>query len=226
MKGLVFHRYLYFVIATIATPLLAQVTHVVATAAASDKVASQNHANMDHSMHMKYMQQEGSYKVSHVNYVLPDTALKRMDGSSTTLGKVLHTSDGVMLNFIFTSCTSICPTMSAIFSAMDKRISASGKPIKLVSISIDPEFDTPKNLHKYANKFHASNHWEFFTGKLEDIIELQKKMDAYRGNKMNHFPATYIRHANSEEWLKIDGFIVAPELEKQYEKLSVIEAAK
>jgi len=226
------YSYWRYSASAIAAIVLLAMQPVQAKEPGSDSMEMNHHMDMhdgnkmDHSAHMKYMQHPDSFKTSIEKYTLPDTPLISKDGEPTSLNKVLDTKDGVMLNFIFTSCTSICPTMSAIFSAMDKRISATGKPIRLVSISIDPEFDTPSNLRKYARKFHASDRWTFLTGKREDIVNLQKQVNAYRGNKMNHFPATFIRHAGRQDWLRVEGFIVAPELEKQYDKLSVQSATR
>jgi len=116
--------------------------------------------------------------------------------------------------------------MSAIFSSIDKKIVKSGRPIKLISISIDPEYDTPANLRKYSEKFHASKNWHFFTGKLDDIVKLQKTMEAYRGNKMNHFPATFVRRKSDSRWLRIEGFVVAKDLIHEYDKLTTAKVSQ
>ena len=63
----------------------------------------------------------------------------------------------------------------------------------MVSISIDPEYDTPEALNAYARRFDAGPQWEFLTGSLDDSIAVQKAFDADRGDKMNHAPLTLFR---------------------------------
>lgn len=180
---------------------------------------------MDHSQHMKMMQSKGQYQLSRASYSMPDTRLIDVDGKPTSLHEVLDYPDGVMMNFIFTSCTTICPTMSAIFSGVDRKLATSKKPMRLISISIDPEYDTPGRLRAYAAKFHADRNWQFFTGDRDAIIDLQKKLNVYRGNKMNHFPVTFVRHAGVSDWLRIDGFTIATDLIKEYDKLAARKAS-
>ncbi len=114
-----------------------------------------------------------------------------------------------MVNFIFTTCNTICPIMSGTFARVDKELAKINKKVELISITIDPEFDTPKVLKEYANKFNSSNQWKFYTGTREDIIKLQTAFNSYRGSKMNHEPITLLRNAQSKEWTRIDGFASA-----------------
>lgn len=174
----------------------------------------------DHGQHRNMMKHKTGYRLSTINYALPDTRLVGSDGKVTSLGKVLDYQGGVMMNFIFTSCTTICPTMSVIFSGVNKQLDADSQPVRLVSISIDPEHDTPTRLREYATKFGADRNWHFFTGDLADIVDLQKKLGIYRGNKMNHFPATFIRRDPEDGWLRVDGFTVASDLVREYRKFA------
>ena len=65
-------------------------------------------------------------------------------------------------DFIFTTCASLCPTMSAHMSELQDRLPAD---VLLVSFSVDPTHDTPAVLKEYAAKYHAQpNRWIFLTG--------------------------------------------------------------
>jgi protein SCO1/2 len=92
------------------------------------------------------------------------------------------------------------------------------KPV-LISISIDPEVDTPDKLTTYAKKFKASEDWIFLTGKLDDIIEVQRSLGIYRGSKLNHEPVTLIK-APHKKWLVLNGFTSANDLVKEYRSYS------
>jgi protein SCO1/2 len=82
-----------------------------------------------------------------------------------------------------------------------------------VSISIDPEQDTPARLREYAGRFHAGPAWHHYTGTVEASIALQRAFDAYRGDKMSHVPVTFLRAAPGRPWVRIDGFASSAELE-------------
>lgn len=68
-------------------------------------------------------------------------------------------------NFVFTRCPTICPT----FTAKMARIQERSTDLRLVSFTVDPEFDTPEQLAPYAAKFHASPRWTFLTGERAAI---------------------------------------------------------
>jgi protein SCO1/2 len=125
-----------------------------------------------------------------------------------------------MMNFIFTSCTSICPVMSGFFSQVQSRFNKQGQHVRMVSISIDPEYDTPARLKDYARSFSAGADWLMLTGRLQDSIAIQRAFDAYRGDKMNHEPITYLRGGPEQSWLRLDGLASADELVAEYRHLA------
>ena len=74
--------------------------------------------------------------------------------------------------FMFTSCQSICPTLSANMATLHKQF-ADTSGVRFVSITVDPETDTPEVLAEYAERFGADPaRWHFLTGPLEDIHTL------------------------------------------------------
>jgi protein SCO1/2 len=95
--------------------------------------------------------------------------------------------------------------MSSTFSAAQSKLGADLARVRMISISIDPEHDTPERLRQYARKFKAGPQWLFLTGKTEDIASVQKAFEAYRGNKMRHEPLTFLRAESSESWVRLDG---------------------
>ena len=77
-------------------------------------------------------------------------------------------------DFIFTRCPNQCPLMSSRFASLQKSLP---KGVKLVSFSVDPEFDTPDVLKSYAKQFGADPAlWVFLTGDKTTIREIQKQM--------------------------------------------------
>jgi len=150
-----------------------------------------------------------------VTYTIPEVNMINQDGQQVSLSKLLDSEQPVMMNFIFTSCTAICPAMSATFASVQKQLGSDSKKLLMVSISIDPEYDTPDALNTYAKRFKAGSQWEFLTGSLEDSISVQKAFDADRGDKMNHTPMTLMRATRDSQWVRYEGFARADELAEE-----------
>lgn len=87
-------------------------------------------------------------------------------GSKELAGKVW------IADFIFTRCAGPCPEMTKLMSRLQKRVPES---VMLVSFSVDPEFDTPYVLSKYAAEYDADlKRWVFLTGEREKIFRIAK----------------------------------------------------
>jgi protein SCO1 len=153
------------------------------------------------------------------SYEVPDVMLVRADGTKVRAREELGTAGPVILNFIFTTCTSICPVMTQTFAQLDGRLGAERSNVRLVSISIDPEQDTPARLREYAKKFSAGPRWTFLTGTVEASLALQKAFDVYRGDKMNHAPVTFLRAGAGKAWVRLDGFAPASAVLQEYREL-------
>lgn len=149
-------------------------------------------------------------------YTIPDVVLVDADARPVRLRELLASDDPVMLNFIFTTCSTICPVMVKVFADVPPRLGASAKDLRLISISIDPENDTPAQLKSYAKNFGDGLRWRMLTGRAEDIKTVQRAFDSYRGDKMSHEPLTLIRHARAKSWVRIDGFANPDELVREY----------
>jgi len=155
-----------------------------------------------------------------VRYEPPDVTLVGMDGAKTALASALKQDGPVMLQFIFTTCPTICPVMASTFSAAQDKLGDDVGRVRLISITIDPEHDTPERLRDYARKFRAGPQWLFLTGSAEDIDAVQNAFDAYRGSKMRHEPLTFLRAAPGEPWVRLDGLMSATQLVAEYRLLT------
>lgn len=73
-------------------------------------------------------------------------------------------------NFVFTRCPSACPLLTAKFKALQGELGSLAGGVRFVSISVDPEHDTPEVLSAYAARFGVDpERWLFLTGPLSDI---------------------------------------------------------
>ncbi|WP_448177771.1 SCO family protein, partial [Stenotrophomonas maltophilia] len=87
------------------------------------------------------------------------------DGKSVRLEPDLVQGKIVVMSFIYTSCTTVCPVVSSILGKVQKQLGARvGDEVQLVSISIDPQRDDPKRLQEYARSFQQGPGWSWLTG--------------------------------------------------------------
>ena len=149
------------------------------------------------------------------SYEIPGLEMIDQHGAVVDTADLFATDRPVMVNFIFTTCTAICPMMTSIFQQVQTRLGDDAEKILMVSVSIDPEQDSPEALAEYAAAFRAGPQWRFLTGSLEDSIAVQKAFQAYRGDKMNHAPLTLLRASAGNDWVRLDGFASADELESE-----------
>jgi len=105
-----------------------------------------------------------------IGEVVPDFQLTSQSGRPVRLsdfqGKV------VVVNFIYTRCPlpDVCPRLSANFAALQKRFRSG---VALLSITVDPEYDTPPVLAEYAKRWGAdAGVWRFLTGDVSQIAPL------------------------------------------------------
>jgi len=156
---------------------------------------------------------------STVAYDTPAVSLVRDDGKSVSLAREMDDGRPVVLNFIFTSCSSICPLASQTLAEFQRRLGPEGRGVHLMSISIDPEQDTPARLVEYAKRFRAGPEWQHYTGTLAASLAAQRAFDVYRGEKMSHTLVTLLRATPGKPWLRIEGFVTPDELVDDYRNL-------
>jgi len=147
-----------------------------------------------------------------VSYDVPHLSMVRADGERVFLDSELNDGRPVVLNFIFTTCTTICPMTSQVFSMLQHKLGADSSRVHMVSISIDPEQDTPARLRAYAARFGAGASWQHYTGTVQASAEAQRAFGVYQGDKANHQPVTLLRAAGSDQWIRLDGFATADDM--------------
>ena len=155
-------------------------------------------------------------------YAVPDLTLVNQDGQRVKLKALLESGEPVVLDFIFGTCTTICPVLSAGFANFQAKMPPGPPKVRLVSISIDPENDTPKVMRDYLRRYRAKPGWDFLTGRREDIDQVMRAFNAYIPNKMSHFPLTLIRDPKTGKWIRINGLMSSAEFVAECRKAGVL----
>jgi len=142
-----------------------------------------------------------------VNYQVPDLSVSKPDGSEHSFMQEIDDGRPVIMSFIFTTCSAICPMLGHTLMKVQSKLTEHQQTAHLVSITIDPENDTPTTLADYAKKLSAGPNWDFYTGTRDVSISLQKAFNVYRGDKMNHASVILIRSKPNAPWIRLEGFI-------------------
>jgi protein SCO1/2 len=189
------------------------VTAVAIVATLGSVAHAENGVAMDDAdahAHMHHAVAEERRVVAH--YAVPAVQLVREDGTAVRLDQEMDDGRPVVLAFIYTSCTTVCPLVSNTLADVQRRLGDQSSRVHLMSISIDPDQDTPARLREYAKTFHAGPAWQHYTGTIAASQTAQRAFDVYRGNKMDHAPSMLVRAAPGAAWVRIDGFATADQL--------------
>jgi len=169
----------------------------------------------EHAAH-RAMTAAPSYQVFEAEYTVPDIMLTDEQGQDVDLRALLSGKRPIAVNFIFTSCTTICPVMTATMLQLQRELVKEPARPMFVSISIDPDYDTAVILSAYAKRFGAD--WTFLTGERADVLEVLQAFSAWRGNKNNHAAITLFRSAGAGRWTRIEGLASAKQLAEVWKK--------
>jgi cytochrome oxidase Cu insertion factor (SCO1/SenC/PrrC family) len=158
---------------------------------------------------------------------VPDVPVLDQNGKRRSFYRDLVAGRSVAINFIFTSCTSICSPLSATFKAMQTEVARkAGGDVHFISVSVDPLSDTPQELSKFAKKFEAGPGWTFVTGSRASIDAILKAYDVSAGDPNDHSPMIYLGHEPSKRWVRTYGLASPQQLVERLTGLSKVAPAE
>jgi protein SCO1/2 len=157
---------------------------------------------------------------------IPAVTLIDQRGDEVDFRELLRSERPLFVDFIFATCTTICPVLSAGFSNIQRKLGDDRDQVHLVSITIDPEHDGPPELASYLERYRAHPGWDFLTGTREDIDRVMKAFDAYVPDKMSHRPLIFIRSPRGGKWVRISGFAGTADLLKERRLAAVAPASE
>jgi len=189
---------------TVIAPFLLVLLMAVALPAASAQVESKK------------------YKRSIERYTIPDVILINQDGKKVRLASLLNSDQPVVVDFIYGTCTTICPVLSAGFVNLQRRLGPASRNVRLISITIDPENDSPKVMKEYLKRYRAQPGWDFLTGSRADIDAVMKGFNAYIPDKMSHYPLNLVRVPKDGSWVRLFGIMSSREFLEEYQGIAGI----
>jgi cytochrome oxidase Cu insertion factor (SCO1/SenC/PrrC family) len=136
---------------------------------------------------------------------IPDATILNQDGNRLKFYSDLIKGKTVAINFIFTTCTTICPPLTANFRRVQQSLAQGEHPVHLISISVDPSTDTPERLRDFAAKFKAGPGWTFVTGDKVEIDSILQEFGVAIANKNDHTPMILIGNDVKGYWTRTYG---------------------
>jgi protein SCO1/2 len=152
---------------------------------------------------------------------LPDTELVTQYGEHRRFNSEIVDGRIVVIDFIYTTCTTVCPVLSATLRQVQRQLEKrGGSEVLLVSITVDPVRDTPARLKAYADKFHVGDNWLWLTGDKQAVDGVLKQLGAYSPNYTDHPSMVLVGDAAKGDWARYLGFPSADQIITKVEELT------
>lgn len=149
---------------------------------------------------------------------IPDVAVIDQNGRDLHFVSDLVRDRRVAIQFVFTSCTTICKPLSAVY-ARAQELLGDRADVRLISVSIDPSTDTPERLRAHAEKFRAGPQWTLVTGSERDIGELLRAFGV-GGDLSSHTAFVTVGDARTGRWTRVWGLAPAEKLVEALDRVA------
>jgi protein SCO1 len=151
-----------------------------------------------------------------------DAVLTNQDGKQLRLYTDILKGNVVIVNSFYSTCNGVCRVTIPVFKQLQDDLGERvGKDVRLVSITADPESDTPEVLKRYAAGVGAKPGWDFLTGDKETVDQVLYKLGLYTEAKEEHSNIFIVGNEPTGLWKKVLG--VAPPYEIRRSVESVLD---
>lgn len=151
---------------------------------------------------------------------IPDVEVLTQDGETVHFYRDLVAGKTVAMNFIFTTCRTICPPLGANFGKLQDLLGErAGDDVHLISVSVDPVTDTPERLRAWGETFGAGPAWTLVTGDKTQVTKLLKALQVFTADINDHSPVVLMGDADSGSWTRAYGLAPPPDLVEMIDSL-------
>lgn len=136
---------------------------------------------------------------------ISEVALQNQDGETVNFQDLVRDKI-VAINFVFTTCKTICPPMGANFAELNRRMAETrGEELAMISVSIDPTNDTPERMKAWSEKFSPEPGWTLLTGEKQSVDQLLKELKVFTPLKEDHAPILMMGKVGEDNWIRTNG---------------------
>jgi len=179
-----------------------------------------------HAEHRKMLEEQRDAEANFTEIEVPDVVLITQDGLEVGLQRDVVGDRIVIVDFVYTTCTTVCPVLSAIFRQIQKQLGDRlEREVILVSISVDPARDTPARMKAYANRLHAGDNWLWLTGRQQTVKVVLEEFGAYTPNFTEHPSMVLVGDGRSGQWARFLGFPAADQIIRKVDEFSAARLA-
>ena len=143
---------------------------------------------------------------------IPDARLVDQDGKAVRFYSDLVAGKTVAMHFVFTTCTTICRPLGAIFGRLRQLLDETGRDVDLISVTVDPATDTPQRLKAWRSRFGTGPGWTLVTGAKPEIDSLLKALGAFTPDYEDHSPLLLVGNEPAGHWIRASGLASPAEI--------------
>jgi protein SCO1/2 len=182
--------------------------------------AGEDDPHADHKAMMnKPAEPAETTRVDLLDHLLVDQHGKEVKFVSDVIGDRI-----VVMDFIYTTCTTVCPVISAVFGQVQNKLGDRlGDDVVMVSVSVDAIRDTPKRLKAYSKMHRAQPGWIWLTGPKRSMDEVLDGLGAYTPNFEDHPSMVLVGDGQNGEWSRFYGF---PNPDRIMGQVNTLQAAR
>ena len=164
-------------------------------------------ADDPHAKHRAMMKQSQADASAASDIKLRDEILLNQHGDKVRFVADVVGDHIVVMDFVYTTCTTVCPVLSAIFQQVQTKLGDRlASDVKMISMSVDPVRDTPERLKSYAQGLQAHPEWAWLTGEKTTVDEVLRGLGAYTPNFEDHPSIILVGDPQHGTWKRFFGF--------------------
>ena len=166
-----------------------------------------NNGGDPHANHKQMMQNTDATSPAKYAVQLSDTDLLDQHGRRVNFKSDVVGDNIVVMDFVYTTCTTVCPVLSAVFSRVQDKLGEQvGRGVRLVSLTVDPVRDNPQRLADYSKKHNAGPGWLWLTGDKPNVDRVLETLGAYTADFTEHPSLVLVGDPRSGQWMRFFGF--------------------
>ncbi|HVR06529.1 MAG TPA: SCO family protein [Thermoanaerobaculia bacterium] len=132
---------------------------------------------------------------------IPDVEVRDQDGRGWRFSRDLLSGRTAVISFIYTTCTASCPLVGQVFGELQAALAAAGRDdVVLLSLTRDPETDTPERLKRWGQRFGARPGWLLLSGDKAAMDELLLALTGDPARRGPHSDAVLIVDLDQGIW--------------------------
>ena len=178
----------------------------------------------DPHAHHKAMMEKPAEPAKSAEVDLRDQALVDQHGRERRFVSDVIGDKIVVMDFVYTTCTTVCPVLSAVLGQVQTRLGDRvGDEVVLVSVTVDPITDTPQRLKAYSARYKAGDGWLWLTGPKPKVDDVLTGVGAYSVNYEDHPAMVLVGDGRTGQWSRFFGF---PSPDRIMEQVNALQAAR